>query len=90
MVKSPSGPCVISNPNSTSVEFGGVYINQSEIARLVNRHYSYISLILAGKREPGLHVAQEIAKALNITVEDLVYAIEDRKLTKKYGPKVAV
>lgn len=83
MAKAPSGRCVQSNPTSQRqyVSFGGSYINLSEIARSINRHHSYVSMILSGKRQPGLRVARDIAEALEIGVDDLVAAIDDRKAT---------
>lgn len=44
----------------------------ADLAKALGVHYSYISLLLAGKREPSLPLVKKIAEVTQIPVETLV------------------
>ncbi|MEM2120613.1 MAG: helix-turn-helix transcriptional regulator [Archaeoglobaceae archaeon] len=46
-------------------------LTQSQLAKLVGVHQTYISRIERKKRKPRIDIAIEIAKALGVTVEEL-------------------
>lgn len=46
-------------------------INRSEVARETGLHVSYVSRVLAGKRNPPLTVAAKVAKAVGVSLDEL-------------------
>ena len=51
-------------------------ISQEKLAELINSHQVYISEIEQGKKLPSLTVLNNIAKAFNLPLSQLVYQIE--------------
>ena len=51
-------------------------ISQEKLAELINSHQVYISEIEQGKKLPSLTVLDNIAKAFNLPLSQLVYQIE--------------
>ena len=51
-------------------------ISQEKLAELIDSHQVYISEIEQGKKLPSLTVLDNIAKAFNLPLSQLVYQIE--------------
>ena len=51
-------------------------ISQEKLAELINSHQVYICEIEQGKKLPSLTVLNNIAKAFNLPLSQLVYQIE--------------
>ena len=51
-------------------------LSQEKLAELINSHQVYISEIEQGKKLPSLTVLDNIAKAFNLPLSQLVYQIE--------------
>lgn len=51
-------------------------ISQEKLAELINSHQVYICEIEQGKKLPSLTVLDNIAKAFNLPLSQLVYQIE--------------
>lgn len=67
---------VVDNPNSQTVMFAGRFINLSEISRQNHIDVSYLSRIFRGQRTPSLPYIKKISRALDMSIEDFVNALD--------------
>ena len=70
--------CFQPRPTRQSIYFGGRFINLSAIARTQHIDLSYLSRIMAGNRRASVDRYAIIARALEMTIEDLLAAIDQR------------
>lgn len=78
--------CLEENPTAQSVKLGDCYIN---IRRLADRgfEHGYLSRILSGERTPSLDYARRIANELGMTLESLLWHIDQRRAEVTTRPK---
>lgn len=74
----PSGP-IEKFVTGNSVIFAGKIINISAIARTQNLDRPNLSNVLNGRRGAGINTIAKIAAALDMTMEEVIQAIEDKK-----------
>ena len=58
-----------------------------EVADKVGIHWTYLSMILRGKRRPSLDVAKLLAKELGFTLDQLEAALPQRHRRSRRGRK---
>lgn len=58
-------------------------VNRSKIARATGTNLAHISRIFSGKSNPSLELAKEIARHMNITVDELCAELNRIKKTKE-------
>ena len=75
-------PSAFDNPHGRrlSVYLNGELINVSALGEVTSLDQSYLSKVLRGKVHPSGKNLRIIASALNMTVDDLLFAIELRNL----------
>lgn len=66
-------------PNAYSVKFGGAYLNLREIARRLECDHGHLSRVFNSRRGPSLQMAQRLAEALGMSVDDFLTALRARK-----------
>lgn len=68
-------------PTAGSVRFAGVYLNLREIARYLNHNpsHSHLSRIFSSDRTPSVRMMRRLAVTLNMTSDEFLIALEDRK-----------
>ena len=54
-------------------------INRSKVARETSTDLAHISRIFSGKATPSLDLARRIADSLDVTVDQLIEALPERK-----------
>jgi hypothetical protein len=69
--------CIEDKPTRATIMFGGEYINLTVLSIRSNVNRSYISHILASRRDPALSTCTELASALGIPTPDFVCHLED-------------
>lgn len=74
---------ILKTKNAQAVQFAGMCINLSEISRNEGIHVSHISRIFSGQRIPSVDYARRIARALNMGLEQFLYALENHTMDLK-------
>lgn len=70
---------ICEHPKHDTVRLMGRYIHIKKLAKREGLEHSYLSKILSGDRTPAITYLQRIARALDMTIDDLMEAISDRK-----------
>ena len=52
-------------------------LSQEKLAELADLHWTYISGIERGRRNPGLNTLARLAHALNLSLEELLAGVEN-------------
>jgi XRE family transcriptional regulator, regulator of sulfur utilization len=52
-------------------------LTQEQLAELANSHWTYISEIENGRRNPGIDVLRRIAKGLSVPLSELIASAEE-------------
>jgi transcriptional regulator with XRE-family HTH domain len=61
-------------------------LSQEQLAERADLHWTYISGIERGRRNPGLNILASLAKALNVTLPTLVTDLRPRtRITVRQG-----
>lgn len=66
-------------PTFRSVKFGGRFINLKEMARCEHMEHSYLTRVINGSRRPSLEYLSRIVAALQMTTDDFLACVEERK-----------
>jgi transcriptional regulator with XRE-family HTH domain len=82
-------------PTRQSIYLKGKHFRLEVIAEasVLGLSRSYISRVLSGKRQPRIHVFDDIAKSMGVTMEWLKTAIDQRQLElskKRKGQRLSV
>jgi transcriptional regulator with XRE-family HTH domain len=64
-------------------QLGDRHINVAALARTIGEDQSYVWRILAGERNPKFRYLQKIARALDMSADELVGTIDQRKKMKE-------
>lgn len=75
----PKGCLLEGNANSRSIRFAGRYINLKEVWRQSGVGHGYLSKIFSGERVASTTTYLRVAKALDMGLDELLNAIEDRR-----------
>jgi transcriptional regulator with XRE-family HTH domain len=52
-------------------------LSQEQLAERADLHWTYISGMERGRRNPGLNTLGRLARALNLSIEELLTGVED-------------
>ena len=78
--------CVESQPCTYTLKFNGIPINLTELCKVTGVTYSYLSLILNGKRVPSIPIARKVSMGLGMEIGEFIESLEklwETKLRKK-------
>ena len=64
-------------------------MNQTELANLANISVSYLSLLERGKRDPNFSTVQNIASALNIPFNILIFLAAEKDELSEINPELS-
>jgi transcriptional regulator with XRE-family HTH domain len=83
--------CLEDHPTTKTVRLGGRFISLAKIEKETGLDHGYTSYIFSGKRTPSVPYAIKLAKALGMSIDDLLYAIAERQddLEKKFREQLA-
>jgi transcriptional regulator with XRE-family HTH domain len=83
--------CLEHKPTHKTIRLGGRYISLTLIEREMGLDHGYVSYIFSGKRIPSIPYAEKLADALGMTLDDLLWAIRQRRkeLDEKYQRQLA-
>lgn len=63
---------VSNKPAKNTIKLGWAYVNQAAIATAYNIPRTNISRILSGERRPSIEVAEKMAEALDMDLEQFI------------------
>lgn len=71
--------CLEDNTSNRSILLGGHPISIAKVGRETGISPSYLSRILTGERDPSASHMKDIADAIGVSVDDLMFMIRERK-----------
>lgn len=83
--------CLEDHPTTKTLRIGGRFISLTKLEKEAGLDHGYTSYIFSGRRTPSIPYAIKLAKALGMTIDDLLYAIEQHKqdLDEKFHSELA-
>lgn len=79
-IQIPDGPCIETRVRTNSIRLGSRYINLQRLADTVECTEGYLSKALRDPdRSVSVKLLRKLARALDITTDQLIALMEDRK-----------
>ena len=79
--------CIETSPTQKTITFAGDYLSLAQLSAKTGMYSSLVSRIFAGVRLPSLQSAIILSRALNMTIDEFLAALEERT-GRKIGPGI--